>query len=149
MGLNTHEYTKMESDERTCIICYTTSVDAPVECCKKPICDTCWTNSTKNNRCPHCRTDVNDNSNTSDIFKGNGISNHTVIVGNPFEETIANILIWNINNQIPAMEYSRLTIESNNNNGNIHIRVIEDPYNHKVIEGPERTTQNIIYYHYR
>ena len=141
----------IESSEKTCIICYTTSVDTPIDCCKKPICSQCWTNSTRNNnRCPHCRTNaitpaVADN----DIFKGNGISNHSVIIGNPFDETIANILIWTIYNQTPAIEYAQSKIESNNNNGNIHIRIIEDPTNHKVIGDRDRETQNIIYYHYR
>ena len=155
--LNTTQYTNMESEntntENTCIICYTTSVDTPVECCKKPICSSCWTNSTRNiNRCPHCRTNAatppGAAANTG-IFKGNGISNHVIIIGNPFEETIANILIWHVNNVNPATSYSHYKIEQNNNRGNIHIRLIEDSSNHKVIEGQDRDTNNIIYYHFR
>jgi hypothetical protein len=146
----------MESEnthiENTCIICYATSVDTPVECCKKAICSTCWTSSTRNNnRCPHCRTDATtpaDADAHADIFKGNGISNHAIIIGNPLEETIANMLIWHVNNVNPATRYANRQISLNGNKGNIYIRLIEDSNNHTVIERRDRISQNIIYYHW-
>lgn len=135
----------MDSDEHTCIVCYATAVDTPINCCKKPICDTCWNNSINiSKRCPHCRTLSNTQS---DILRGNGISNHSIIIGNSFEETIANILIWNEHNIKPAIVYAYSEIEHNGNRGNITIRIIEDSKKHKVIEDQYRVERNIIYYH--
>jgi hypothetical protein len=138
-----------EEKDDTCIICLDAKVKEIVICCNKPICKTCWDNSTKNShKCPHCRKIYCHKYIHDDILNGNGISNHTVIIGNPFEETIVNMLIWNANQILPATNWANYKIKCNGNHGNICIKVIEDTINHIVIDKEERVERNIIYYHF-
>jgi hypothetical protein len=132
----------METSEHTCIICYTVDVETRVDCCKKPICASCWKRATSNSRCPHCRASVRGET----LLKGNGISNHTITIGNPFEETIINMIIWNFNSINPATLYASRHIDLNGNRGNVVIHIIEDPDKHQVIPNESRTIENIIYY---
>jgi hypothetical protein len=116
-------YTPATKVDHTCIICYDAQVENMTKCCKQPICSQCWDMTTlKTNKCPHCRTSIDNKPIILDYHPGSEYERYGMI-GDLLTTPLLYIIAANRTQYKDALMFARGYVERHEYRVSVYIYI--------------------------